>query len=327
MWISSIHEDEMVHYKWAHRNYKMLLRKNKRKAWASKASTFHHHLCQIGAGKYAPKETISGHYFIFRLNGSIRRLDSRNDPSAFFLLFCRGLFAIERKGEDIADLIPTSFSTLEPNGIVAIGLKDFEPWRFHRHTSMELRIGVDDDLLSDLKRQRFYQVCEQLYVSGDKKWKQLKLAADLLYQFHENEFSGGYAYTKSTVSTVLLCSAAESLLGVDSAAKKRNVSTLIAATLFPKGGTECNAVYELLEKAYSVRNGFVHAGQADDAVENKLLFHSIFCAWLKLAHLSLKHKEEKDIVALIKKRVRSKASRIYRDVFFKDYLSTDFSET
>jgi hypothetical protein len=141
-----------------------------------------------------------------------------------------------------------------------------------------------------------------------------------MYQFHENEFSGGNAYTKNSVSTVLLCSAAESLLGIENNSKKRTISTMVAALLFPKGGREYTETYDLLENAYSLRNAFVHAGKVD-YIDNRKLFFHVFSAWLQVAHLSLRHKEEKTLLDLIKKVIPTR-SKIYRDIFFKDYLGT-----
>lgn len=110
-------------------------------------------------------------------------------------------------------------------------------------------------------------------------------------------------------------------MGAENGAKKRSVSTLSAAVLFPKGGKEYADAYSLLEDAYSIRNAFVHAGKAEWA-DNKKLFHCVFSAWLKIAHLSLEFKNEKDFLAIVK-RVVPVRSKIYRDIFLKDYLETE----
>jgi len=325
LWITEISSNEEDHYKWIYKKFKNFLPKAKRKNWLDKASTFHHQLCQIGGGKYGPdKKTAKGHYLIFRLSGSLRDIDSKLDPSAFFIFFSHALRSIEKKGKFTSDFMPTSASELEPDGLIGVSLKDFTPWRFQRNALMSLNIVVNDLFVKTLNKNNFDKIAKKIFSNKrDKRWNGLKDSADVLYQYIENEQTNGYAYTRKSVSTVLLCSAAEAMLQLDKNKPiKKNMSTLIASVLQPNDGAEYNKIHELLDSAYKARSNFVHKGNVD-WVDNQLLHSYIVTAWMKAAEYYLKsNSENRNLVTLVKKSV-SKKSKIFRQSFYKDYLGTD----
>lgn len=322
IWLSNIAPDESIHFKWAHKNFKNHLRANKAKVWKDKISTFRHQLCQIGGAKYAPSEDVcSGHYLIFKLSGSLQSLSSKYDPSLIFFVFCRGLFSLESNGEGHRDLMPTPLDRLEPNGIIGVGLKDFEPLRFRRNVMFNLNVSISDDLLKKLRQNKFSEITERLYShkASNASWESLKNSVELLYQFFEHEDGGGNAVTRKAVSTVLLCSASEAMFRLNGKSIKKNLSTYMATIIDPTGGAKHDEVYGFFEAAYKTRSKFVHEG-AVEYVDNKKLFYYVFSAWLKMAHFHLKHKDSAKTYTDMIKGLLKNNSKVYQAIFFKDYI-------
>jgi hypothetical protein len=322
IWLSNIAPDESNHFKWVHKNFKSYLRANKAQSWKGKISTFRHQLCQIGGAKYTPQEAVcNGHYLIFKFSGSMQSLSSKYDPSVIFYIFCRGLVSLDSKGVDHGELMATPLDRLEPNGIIGVSLKDFEPFRFRRNVMFNLNVTVSDDLLKKLKKNKFAEINENIYSSKSDiaSWESLKKSAEMMYQFFENENGGGNAVTRKAVSTVLLCSASEAIFRLNGKSIKKNLSTYMATILEPKGGPIHNEIYSFFESAYKIRSKFVHEGAVEN-VDNKKLFFYVFSVWLKLALFYLKHKDSKKTYSDMIKGLLKNNSGIYRTIFFKDYI-------
>lgn len=322
MWLSNIAPDENVHFNWVNKNFKNYLKANKTIAWKDKASTFRHQLCQIGGAKYTPQDEVcSGHYLIFKLSGSLQSLNSKYDPSLIFFVFCRGLVSLKNSGENHRDLMPTPLDHLEPNGIIGVSLKDFEPLRFRRNVMFNLNVSISSDLLKTLRKNKFTEITENIYSpkSSSTSWESLKKSAELMYQFFENEDGGGNAVTRKAVSTVLLCSASEAMFRLNVKSIKKNISTYMATIIDPNGGSKHDEVYGFFEVAYKTRSKFVHEG-AVEYVDNKKLFYYVFLVWLKMAHFHLKHKDELKTYTDMIKGLLKNSSKVYRAIFFKDYI-------
>lgn len=321
-WIAKI-GDEREHYSWAHKKFKGLMAQRSRGKWRPQISTFHHHLCQIGGGEYAPKKEIAlGHYFIFRVNGPLQGLASNLDPSNLFFLFCRGITAVETEGKATTNISFVRGLERDPNGIIAINLKNFHSSRARRNVQVSLKVNLNKDLVKSLRAEKFDSITRQILFCDklDKRWASIRKSADLLYQFIESESSRGSLPTKNAVSTVILCSAAEALLDLGQGSIKRNLSTLIAANLAPKGGVQYQKFKDLLKCAYEARSAFVHEGRFDAPLDNALLFTAIFSTWLELAqHYSSNAAAIAGLPAFLKTKLKNN-SEIYKEAFFDDYL-------
>lgn len=280
----------------------------------------HHQMCQIGGATYEGK-IISGHYLIYRRKGNFRYSSAEDDISRLFFLFTHWL---SKSGQiESNSLFFTSATSLRPEGQIGVDLKTMQAWRFPRFSDPVLNANISEELIEKIKGNGFGRIARKLspLQSSAPIFKQLKTSVELLYQYIENEKSSGSGYCQSVISTVLLCSAAEALLGIaDRQMKKKSFAIHLSAILSAKKTKSFLEHSKFLREAYTVRSNFVHDGTISK-FDNERLFLNIFSAWLILAKKALKNpSDKKSFVSDFIKSQLPKHSAIFRECFISEIL-------